>query len=186
MVEAMGVTELRRVGDRFASHHDNEGHSGAGQNDLIGGIDGWLAQSRPDVILLHIGTNDVATNTSAAPTSTLLARINAWTQNPANPQVHLLLATIIGQRLDTNTPSKVSQFNASLQSLYNTNWADPTAHPRFMASLVDMNSKLVIPEDLSDPAADRTGLHPNKTGYSKMADAWFEYLEQKQAINKCP
>src|SRR5947209_14639864 len=41
---------------------DNEGHSGWRIDQIAGGIDGWLATYQPDVVLLHIGTNDMNQN----------------------------------------------------------------------------------------------------------------------------
>ncbi|MBA3477128.1 MAG: hypothetical protein H0T52_01820 [Lautropia sp.] len=51
---------------------------------------------------------------------------------------------------------------------------------------MDMNSKLNTDTDLSSPSEDTVGLHPNRTGYTKMANAWFDFLVQNQAITKCP
>jgi lysophospholipase L1-like esterase len=37
----------------------NEGHSGYAIDQIRSGIDGWLTGTRPDVVLLHIGINDL-------------------------------------------------------------------------------------------------------------------------------
>ena len=163
---------------------DHEGYPGYTQNNLVAGIDSWLALNPPDVVLLHIGTNDVsAGSTDAAPTSSLLGRIDTWSANPANPPVRLLLATIIAQK--SGTPD-VAAFNANLTGIYNSTWADAAgARPRFIVRRVDMNSKLDPATDLSDLADDTTGLHPNPIGYGKMADAWFDALVQTGAVVKC-
>ncbi|MEO6270747.1 MAG: hypothetical protein ABIP08_10630, partial [Lautropia sp.] len=66
-------------------------------------------------------------------------------------------------------------------------WADPSgARPRFVVRLLDMNAKLDVATDLSDPVADSVGLHPNASGYRKMADAWFDALVQSGVVHKCP
>ena len=49
-----------------------------------------------------------------------------------------------------------------------------------------MNSKLNNTSDMSDQSVDAVGLHPNPGGYAKMGNAWFDYLVQNQAIQKCP
>jgi lysophospholipase L1-like esterase len=41
---------------------DHEGHSGWTIAQLSDSVDGWLAAATPDVVLLHIGTNDVASD----------------------------------------------------------------------------------------------------------------------------
>ena len=166
----------------------HQGHSGDTQADLLAGIDSWLGSNPTDVVLLHIGTNDVSGGgTSAAPTSTLLGRINTWSAKADNPPVHLVLATIIAQRTGAPNAANVATFNTDLTNIYNSTWADAAgARPRFVVRRLDMNSKLNPATDLSGPAEDITGLHPNSTGYAKMADAWFESLVQTGAVVKCP
>ena len=43
---------------------DHEGHSGWRADDLLVHIDSWLATYSPDIILLHIGTNDISNGQS--------------------------------------------------------------------------------------------------------------------------
>ena len=161
----------------------HEGHPGAQQDDLATGIVGWLNVSKPDVVMLHIGTNDVLASTSAALTSTLLSNVNTWTGTLTNPPVRLLLAKIINQK--SGTP-KVAEFNNNLESMYNSTWTDSSSRSRFVVRLVDMNTKLNLTTDMSDFAADTSGLHPSKEGFGKMANAWFDYLVANEAIHKCP
>jgi len=58
------VGTLPRQGCGFTYDGENEGHSGflatniARQNQLIG----WLSQTKPDVVMVHLGTNDVWSN----------------------------------------------------------------------------------------------------------------------------
>jgi len=165
----------------------NEGYSGARQRELRDGITTWLNRNPSDVVLLHIGTNDVnaAAETDVTPIAELLARVDTWSSNPANPAVQLQLATIIGQRF--GGASYVPVFNRNLKGVYQADWADPSgARPRFVVRLIDMNAKLDVATDLSDPAADSVGLHPNPSGYRKMADTWFDALVQGGAVHKCP
>ncbi|MEV0637739.1 GDSL-type esterase/lipase family protein [Streptomyces sp. NPDC050619] len=37
----------------------NEGHSGYVISQIRDGIDGWMSAARPDVVILHIGLNDL-------------------------------------------------------------------------------------------------------------------------------
>ncbi len=165
----------------------NEGYSGARQRELRDGITAWLNRNPSDVVLLHIGTNDVnaAAETDVTPIAELLARVDTWSSNPANPAVQLQLATIIGQRF--GGASYVPVFNRNLKGMHQADWADPSgARPRFVVRLLDMNAKLDVATDLSDPAADSVGLHPNSSGYRKMADTWFDALVQGGAVHRCP
>jgi lysophospholipase L1-like esterase len=169
---------------------EHEGHSGITQANVADSVSGWLAANPPDVVLLHIGTNDVYQRgtTSAAETSRALGSINAWAAVEGRPTVQLLLAKIISRRADTTGGSRdqvTESFNSDLERIYNTAWADAAAHPKFVVSLVDMNSRLNNTTDLTPAGADETGLHPNPTGYAKMGNAWFEHLIQTKSINKC-
>jgi len=66
------VGSLPGQGCGFAYDGENEGHGGflatniARQNQLVG----WLSQTNPDVVMMHLGTNDVWSN---LPPSTILA-----------------------------------------------------------------------------------------------------------------
>jgi len=66
------VGTLPGQGCGFTYDGENEGHGGflatniARQNQLVG----WLSQTKPDVVMMHLGTNDVWSN--IAP-STILA-----------------------------------------------------------------------------------------------------------------
>ena len=164
---------------------EHEGYPGFTQAQLGPIIDQQFVARSPDVVLLHIGTNDVNQGgTDAAATSALLGKIEAFVADAASPPAHVLLATIIKQQVGAPNASKVATFNASLTGFYNSTWS--TAKPKLVVSLVDMNSKLVPATDLSSLAQDSVGLHPNTSGYGKMADAWFESLVQTGGVVKCP
>lgn len=165
----------------------HEGTSGITQGGLRSVLGPRLQSNPADVVLLHIGTNDVngTGSTDAGPTAaasnSILSLVNDFTSNPANPPVRLLLATIIGQK---NGNPNTATFNANLTGLYNTNWA--AARPRFTVNRVDMNSRFNPATDLSDLSVDVGGLHPSAAGYAKMAGAWFDFLVQNDAVAKCP
>jgi lysophospholipase L1-like esterase len=166
----------------------HEGTSGITQVGLRSAVVTGL-QGKPDVVLLHIGTNDVhgsgsvdATPTAAASNS-ILSVIGNFAADALNPPVRVLLATIIGEKPDN--PQTLT-FNTNLTSLYNSNWADAAgARPRFVVRRVDMNSRFNAATDISDPPVD-IGLHPNAAGYAKMANAWFDFLVENDAVAKCP
>jgi lysophospholipase L1-like esterase len=169
---------------------EQEGHGGLSQSDVADNVVTWLTANPPDVALLHIGTNDVYHKASrtAPDTSRLLGNVNAWTSAAGSPPVQLLLAKIIDRRSDTvggPTDPVVESFNLDVERIYNAEWGNATAHPSFVVNLVDMNSKLNNTTDMTLPASDVTGLHPNATGYAKMGNAWFDFLVETQAVHKC-
>jgi lysophospholipase L1-like esterase len=138
---------------------DNEGHSGWRIEQLTASIDGWLATAQPDVVLLHIGTNDMNQNfdiaNAPARLGQLLDRIHA-----DRPDATVLVAQIVPS-LDATVNARVNSYNAAVPSVVG---------PRSYTRLVDLNSTLTA-ADLSDT------LHPNDGGYAKMADLWYAALE---------
>jgi lysophospholipase L1-like esterase len=172
----------------------HEGHGGFTQQNIVERVDTWLTQNPADVVLLHIGTNDVlgvSTNAAptAAPTGSILANIDAWTSVAGRPPVNLLVAEIISRRRAASAPAdvEVERFNSDLASRYRANWAETAAHPNLVVSLVDMNARLDnTSSDMTPPSLDVSGLHPSPAGYAKMGNAWFDFLVQTGAVNKCP
>jgi len=140
---------------------DNEGHSGWTILDIKRGIDseGWLETYQPDIILLHIGSNDlIGTNDSPygnsayAPNdlSTLLDDILIRLS-----ETHIIVAQIIPTRWGSD--SNHQNYNDALLKVV------ASKGPR--VSVVDMQNIL--------SKSDFTTLyHPSPKGYDKMAHIW--------------
>ncbi|WP_436764268.1 ricin-type beta-trefoil lectin domain protein [Streptosporangium sp. V21-05] len=140
--------------------HDHEGHSGWRIHDLDANIVGWLRNSAPRTILLHIGTNDMGQNYDVAGApgrlSALIDKIRANA-----PVVELFVAQIVPAG-DPSLEARIRTFNAALPGI--------VAQKGPMTHLVDMHSGFTT-ADLAD------GLHPNAGGYDKMAARWFSALQ---------
>jgi lysophospholipase L1-like esterase len=111
------VGTLPPQGCGVAHDGDNEGHGGflatniANQNLLPG----WLSATRPDVVLMHLGTNDVWNNRSPqeilAAFTTLVNQMRA-----SNPAMRVLVAQIIPMN-PSNCPdcgNRVVAFNNAI------------------------------------------------------------------------
>ncbi|MEV5950282.1 ricin-type beta-trefoil lectin domain protein [Streptomyces sp. NPDC051993] len=139
------------------SDPDNEGHSGWHIDQIAGIADSVLAQYRPNVIALEIGTNDLNGGSQAEPAAERLhALIDQITVDA--PDATVLVGTLI---VSTNSTEEATRpaFNAKLPGIVQAEQA-AGKHVR----LVDMSA--LTTADLSDP------LHPNDNGYTKMADAF--------------
>src|SRR3954467_8753010 len=83
----------RRSGPAGMADPDNEGHSGWTLEKMIPKVGAWVSKADPDVVLLHMGTNDVNSGTKGAVAATrldaLLDRVFA-----AAPQTHVIVAGI--------------------------------------------------------------------------------------------
>lgn len=159
-------------------HH--EGHSGwliatgmAGterRDGLVDHIAEWLGPkgADPNVILLMIGTNDVWWNNELDKASSRLSGLISQISNKTTglkPNAKLIVALI--------PPFKNDSQNTMAQA-YNSGVASVVAdHSKSgeNVSLVDMHSALNRETDLAD------GVHPNVSGYEKIADVWFQGIK---------
>jgi acyl-CoA thioesterase-1 len=135
---------------------DHEGYGGATLADLTPLVDGWVRRERPEVVLLHAGTNDLlrgaTAQTAARRLDVLLDTIceasnahvvvaGVWAPLPAQARARA--------RFDTLAAAVVLGHRA-------------LGHP---VRYVD-TSALLGPADLAD------GLHANRAGYHKIARMW--------------
>ncbi|MER5935228.1 FG-GAP-like repeat-containing protein [Streptomyces sp. NPDC002054] len=142
---------------------DNEGHSGWTVKGVRDNIDRWQGGAAPDVVLLHLGINDLNSHNAdpagaAAELVSLIDRIQA-NKPGVTVIVQGLLVDTRGQFERTNT------FNTELRTTIATR-ATAGRHVRYVQS-----PRLDVATELPD------GLHPNDAGYRKMAAAYHEGLQ---------
>jgi lysophospholipase L1-like esterase len=140
----------------------HEGRSGweIGQIDAL--VQGWLATYRPEVILLHIGTNDLLHNDQRQAPARFAALLDHIIS--ADPEARVLVATVIPFRRPLMEARALS-YNAAISRIVR---ARAAAGAR--VQLVDMHSALTT----SDLGPD--GVHPTPGGYSKMSSQWYAAL----------
>ncbi|MCO6010005.1 GDSL-type esterase/lipase family protein [Actinoallomurus purpureus] len=141
----------------------HEGHPGWEIGQLDAHVDAWLRSYRPDVVLLHIGTNDVLRNRDVEHAADRLAvLIDHITGALPNAQVYVAtIAPLARAGLD----ARAERYNTELADVVRTR-----ALQRRRVYLVDMHAALTR----RDLAAD--GIHPTNGGYSKMAACWYAAL----------
>jgi lysophospholipase L1-like esterase len=138
---------------------DHEGHPGWSIAALQEGIDsnGWLETYQPDIVLLHIGSNDIRHGNAAyAP-----ARLSALLDDilARLPNLRVIVAQIIPFRWGVMDGNR----------LYNNAIPDIVSSKGSRVSMVDMQNILVY--------EDYTGsIHPNQKGYDKIARAWEQAI----------
>lgn len=149
---------------------NNEGHSGWRADQIRDNITAWLTATPPDFILLHIGTNDITQGQGAAGTvaeiGQILDLIDAY-ETTHHVSITVVLARIVNRSNPLDALGlQTTSLNASIASMANTRIA---AGDRLV--VVDQESALSYPGDMADT------VHPNASGYAKMATVWYGALQ---------
>lgn len=148
---------------------DHEGHSGWHANQIRDNIYNWLETNTSDIILLHIGTNDINNYQDAAgvvaEVEQILDSIDQF-ETDYSRNITVFLAKIINRRNLLHQRGLItSEYNTGLQTM-----ADARITSGDKIIVLDQENAIIYPDDLYD------NLHPNDVGYSKMADTWFAPL----------
>jgi lysophospholipase L1-like esterase len=142
----------------YMTDNNHEGHIGWRIDQIDARVSSWMATYQPDVVLLHIGTNDVGQNYDLANAprrlSVLIDRILA-----RRPGVRIFVAQLARQR--DNNPRWTAYVNAI---------------PGVVAS--KGRNVHLVPQHLVGGAAgdlvDHT--HPSNCGYAKMSYVWYHVM----------
>ena len=169
---------------------DHEGHGGWTAAELLegrqskplaGNLTEWLAEYQPKIILLHIGTNDIETDTSATDVEAILDEIDSYESD--NGPVWVLLARIINRNCITDEPDPCLESEKTTE--FNNNVANMVQDRIILLGdkihIVDMENGAGLDYNLTadNPPGDMNdNLHPNDMGYLKMADLWFSHIQQ--------
>lgn len=140
--------------------NEHEGHRGWKSSDIAANVFDFLTASPADVVLLHIGTNGLTQNVDAV--NTILNEIDRY-----NTNIVVIVAKIINQ---VPTDPLVDQFNYNLYNLVQNRINNGD-----LLYWVNIHDELTytLTEDSGDMADQ---LHPNESGYQKMAAKWYEAL----------
>jgi hypothetical protein len=158
--------------------YDHEGHGGWTAANIAWGMNGgypidgvraWLDNNPADIILLHIGTNQLTQNTDVDVDS-ILNEIDLWETSANGNHVTVVLALIIDQ--NPINPD-VLVYNRNLVTLANARVANGDD-----IIVVNQHDALTYPDDMEEV------VHPNVSGYAKMSNVWFKALEH--LVDKCP
>ncbi len=141
---------------------NHEGHGGWRTYNIQHHIVDWMQRYEPDVILLHIGTNDISTGADAPTTAHRLSRL-IGTIFDTDPDVRLYVASTI-LRTDNPEKAQINEEYAALTPGVVRRWRNAGFDARF----VPMHEYLG-PDDLADH------IHPNALGYDKMGLVWWAY-----------
>jgi lysophospholipase L1-like esterase len=153
----------------YAYDFDHEGHGGFAATGIADNnqLPPWLDAARPDIVLMHLGTNDMWGG--FIPTATKLAAFTKLVgqMRTNNPNMRIIVAQIIpmSQAACATCPADVVALNNAL--------------PGWAAGLTTAQSPIVVADLWTgfDAVADTVdGVHPNTAGFQKMANRWYPPL----------
>jgi lysophospholipase L1-like esterase len=147
---------------------NNEGHGGFLATNILSQnqLPGWLASATPDIVMMHLGTNDVWSN---IPAGTILTTYSGLVDQmrASNPKMRILVAQILPMNPSNcaECAQRVIDFNAAIPA-----WAAATTTAASPVTVVDQWTGFNTTTDTGD------GVHPNDAGNVKIADRWYPAL----------
>lgn len=141
---------------------DHEGHWGWRADEILNGMGAWLTKYTPDMVLMHVGSNDCIQGQSTNTTVDEITQIIGKLRND-NPSVVIFISNLI-PCFATGAQAKVDDLNKRIEPLANqlTTALSPIV-------FVDQSTG-ISGSDLFD------GIHPNAGGEEKMAQKWFNAI----------
>jgi hypothetical protein len=156
---------------------DHEGHGGWTADQIAANIFDWLTANPANIVLLHIGSNDISGGTeNALKVDDILDEIDRY-ETTFGEDVWVILAYIVNRSCDPYLPPcpkslETTVFNNDVKTLV----VEPRQNILDKIITVDMETGAGIDypyQPLGDMWDD---LHPFETGYEKMSDVWFSGL----------
>ncbi|KAL8673647.1 MAG: hypothetical protein Q9168_001953 [Polycauliona sp. 1 TL-2023] len=138
----------------------HEGHPGWIIQD-VNTVAGVSLPKRPNVVLLHVGTNDILTNNNLDQAPDRLGALIDHVTSVA-PDAVVLVSPLVSSR--AGAFDQMVTFNARIASVINLRQG---AGKKVMEVWMPITT-----DDLVD------GVHPNDAGYNKMAQAWIQGLQR--------
>lgn len=155
-VDMIGSLRTGRMFD-----NDHQGHSGETLSQILGHIKRSIP-AKPNVVLVHAGTNNMDLNVDVDIADTLMESIIDDLFG-GSPNAAVLVAPIIW----ANKPEMQARTDVFNQKLAGIIERRQRAGQRVLSVPIDITEA-----DLADLK------HPNDSGYQKMADAWFKAIQE--------
>ncbi|MCP4137687.1 MAG: cellulose-binding protein [bacterium] len=143
---------------------DHEGHWGWRAEQILEKLPCWLKRNRPDIALIHIGSNDILCKQGNEGTIKEIESIIAELRK-SNPKVIIFLATVIPTKKEEDNDT-IFYLNYIIKLLPRK--LDMPLSPLY---IVDQNTGFNAHMYTYD------GLHPNEEGEELMAQKWYDAMK---------
>lgn len=152
-----------RTGPLINFDRANEGHPGWTIDQLAAKVVGWLRVYQPQIILLHIGTNDFVKDIDPAHASARLSDLIDEITSTL-PNAILIVAQIVPLPHSPALDAELAAYNQAIPAIVQSQVARGK-HVQYV-DMFDAVSASMIPD----------GIHPNDQGYNRMANVWLNAL----------
>jgi lysophospholipase L1-like esterase len=172
-IDFVGSLKMNHGGENpvQAFDTDHEGHWGWRADQILNGVTGkgnlkhFLDASTPDIVLLHLGSNDIFQGESVDEVIADLTRIIGILKS-ANREIIILIAQILPVA-NIHINRQIKMLNMAISRL-----PSEVKHSSGQIIIVNQNEGF-------NPYADAyDGIHPNTSGEYKMAQKWYESLKR--------
>jgi lysophospholipase L1-like esterase len=148
---------------------DNEGHAGWTSYQLAEHTFDWVSKYKPNIVLLHAGSNDWKESSQGV--EDILNEIDLY-ENISGNSVTVILALIINRKKPVQW---VRDLNKNIKNM---------AQKR-----INRGDNIVIIDMEHDAGINYGGdfqdaVHPNNTGYRKMANLWYKAITNISLIER--
>ncbi|MBN2737957.1 MAG: hypothetical protein JXR70_13310 [Spirochaetales bacterium] len=169
-----GYTNIDFVGTlKYAScslpyDDDGEGHGSIKAKDIAdkNQLPPWLEYAKPDMVLMHLGTNDAMDSSITAPMIIEAYSKMVTQMRVQNPDMIIIVAQIIP------VFSATEQCTSCYQKVVDLN----KAIPAWAASMNSSRSPIVVVDQwtgFNTKTDTIDGIHPTDAGDKKMAEKWY-------------
>ena len=168
-------------GNEVFGDSQHEGHGGwyaAGVPDssILPRVYGFLEAFTPNIVLLHIGTNDISVGQAPASIADeidgILGEVDTFEED-YNKDVWVVLARIVNRANGCVNRDQTTSLNNSLDSIVDARWGNGDR-----ISAADMENSAGLDYRIQPTGNMYDCLHPYATGYEKMAEEWFQGLKE--------
>jgi len=156
---------------------NHEGHGGWRADQIAANVFNWLITNPANIVLLHIGTNDISgNNEDPMEVDDILDEIDRY-ETVFGENVWVILAYIVNRGCDPYLPPcpkslETTLFNSDVRTLV----VEPRVNMLDRIITADIETAAGI-DYRRQPQGDMwDDIHPFQTGYAKMSDAWFSAL----------
>ncbi len=147
---------------------EHEGHPGWTINQIRAEVYSYMATYQPDIVLIHLGTNDIGRNDNI---STAHARLNALITQIRNVSTATVFVMQIAGFMNTTLQTATNSYNAKIP---------------YMSNVGSANSVYVVNQSQVRGLMLWNNNHPNTFGYSQMAWNLFSVFRRVYSGNVWP